>query len=232
MSNFGVRCGLKNKSPSCIKTIIGLVPTLSQTLNSGDSSADIFFPGGNDMIISGTNQIFLNNGTAANPTIAFTSDIDSGVFSLGVDGLGIANGGSTIASFLDVAGDFQLNVGGFGGALVSNATIAANGNNSIVSVGGATATGIATISLGNDQTAFAGITLSTGFLNGWTLQRAAGSDAFAITGNGSFASTVAQINHVANTSQGVFNTQAIGTGLNNEFFNSTPFPLPLVLVRS
>jgi len=84
MSNFGLRCGSKSKTPPCNEAFIlpgsGLVPTLAQVLNEGNSTADIFFPAGNDFILSSGNQIFLTAGTINDPAITFTGDSDAGIY--------------------------------------------------------------------------------------------------------------------------------------------------------
>ncbi len=119
MSNFGISCVAKNKKPSCDESSLisgggGGGNGLAGVLAAGNTTADVIVPNGNDIIISGTNQILLNDGTLADPVIAFSADTDAGIFRAGTgefqitapDGY-IISGASTSALGV-TSGDLQI----------------------------------------------------------------------------------------------------------------------------
>lgn len=52
-------------------------------------------------LITAFRQISITNGSAGNPSITFTSDANTGIYSVGADEIGVSAGGSLVASFVN-----------------------------------------------------------------------------------------------------------------------------------
>ncbi len=119
MSNFGIRCGAKAKSPPCNEAFVlpgsGLSQTLAQTLQTGNTTADIFVPGGRSIVISTNNRIFLSAGTQAAPSLTFNGDNATGLYrAAGLFGItapgvsGIDMDAGTAGFDIDSTGQFNV----------------------------------------------------------------------------------------------------------------------------
>lgn len=192
-------------------------------------------------ILAGSSCFQAEDGTAAAPCYTFTSDQDSGMFRTTPGSVGISDEGDEVASFLsDGAQNLTVDIGRTVGSLTStfrmgsgaaNTTCDFNiGNGALntvsrldmnanttntITLGETTSGGSSSIDIVNDQTLASRIRL-LGVANGWQQARAAGTNTFIMLGEGTFTDTIVQVNHAAGAAQGVYNTQAIGIGLNIE----------------